>query len=66
MQVLYHWNFGTPILEEGARVVVPIKTVLPRDKRAVEGMDHFDTYIAPQAGYAEQETQRKRASYLDR
>ena len=54
MQVLYHWNFGTPILEEGARVVVPIKTVLPRDKRAAEGMDHFDTYIAPQAGYAEQ------------
>jgi hypothetical protein len=54
MQVLYHWNFGTPILEEGARVVVPIKTVLPRDKRAQEGMDHFDTYIAPRAGYAEQ------------
>lgn len=54
MQVLYHWNFGTPILEEGSRVVVPIKTVLPRDKRAQEGMDHFDTYIAPQAGYAEQ------------
>jgi hypothetical protein len=53
-QVLYHWNFGTPILEEGARVVVPIKTVLPRDKRAQEGLGHFDAYGRPEPGYAEQ------------
>jgi hypothetical protein len=53
-QLLYHWNFGTPILEEGARVVVPIKTVLPRDKRAQEGLGHFDVYGRPEPGYAEQ------------
>jgi hypothetical protein len=54
MQVLYHWNFGAPILEEGARVVAPIKTVLPRDKRAQEGLGHYDVYNAPEPGYAEQ------------
>lgn len=54
MQVLYHWNFGPPYLEEGARFVAPIKTVLPRDKRAAEGIGHFDIYSAPEPGYAEQ------------
>lgn len=53
-QVLYHWNFGTPILEEGARVVAPIKTVLPRDARAQEGIGHYDVYGGPEPGYAEQ------------
>jgi len=54
MQALYHWNFGTPILEEGARFVVPTKTVPPRDRRAQEGMGHYDTYLGPEPGYAEQ------------
>jgi hypothetical protein len=54
MQVLYHWNFGTPYLEEGARFVAPIRTVVPRDTRAIEGLDHFDVYTAPTPGFAEQ------------
>jgi hypothetical protein len=33
MQVLYHWNFGPPYLEEGARFVAPLKVVAPRDAR---------------------------------
>ncbi len=54
MQVLYHWNFGTPILEEGARVVAPFRTVVPRDERARSGIGHYDVYGAPEPGYAEQ------------
>jgi hypothetical protein len=54
MQVLYHWNFGTPYLEEGAKVIAPFKTVLPRDARAQENIGDFDVYKAPTAGYAEQ------------
>jgi hypothetical protein len=54
MQVLYHWNFGTPYLEDGAKVVAPFKTILPRDARAQEDLDTFDVYRGPQAGYAEQ------------
>lgn len=54
MQVLYHWNFGPPYLGEGSRFAAPIKTVLPRDQRAAEGIGHFDVYGAPEPGYAEQ------------
>lgn len=54
MQVLYHWNFGPPQLEEGSRLVAPIKTLVPRDPRAQEGLGHFDVYGAPEPGFAEQ------------
>jgi hypothetical protein len=54
MQVLYHWNFGPPLLEEGSRVVVPARAVVPRNARAVEGLGHYDVYGAPEPGFAEQ------------
>lgn len=54
MQVLYHWNFGAPFLEEGARFAAPYQVVAPRDARAGEGLGHYDVYGAPEPGYAEQ------------
>jgi Domain of unknown function (DUF4432) len=54
MQILYHWNFGPPYLEEGARFVAPVKTLIPRDPRAVEGLASYDVYGPPEPGYAEQ------------
>lgn len=54
MQVLYHWNFGPPFLDEGARFVAPVKVVAPRDARAAGGIDHYETYAAPETGFAEQ------------
>jgi hypothetical protein len=54
MQVLYHWNFGPPHLEEGGRLVAPIKTIVPRDARAQDGLDRYDVYGAPTPGFAEQ------------
>lgn len=53
-QVLYHWNLGPPFLEQGARFVAPVRTVVPRDARAAEGIDAFDVYEGPQPGFAEQ------------
>ncbi|HID21230.1 MAG TPA: DUF4432 family protein, partial [Planctomycetaceae bacterium] len=50
----YHVNFGTPLLDGGAKLVLPAKTVVPRDARAAEGIKTWDTYLAPQAGFAEQ------------
>src|SRR4029077_19907846 len=38
LQILYHWNFGPPFLEDGARFIAPIRTVTPRDARAQEGI----------------------------
>jgi hypothetical protein len=54
MQVLYHWNFGPPFLEAGARLFAPAKAVVPRNPRAVEGLGHFDVYGAPEPGFTEQ------------
>jgi Domain of unknown function (DUF4432) len=54
MQILYHWNFGPPFLEEGARFVAPVKTVTPRDRRAEEGIGTHNHYSGPEPGFAEQ------------
>jgi hypothetical protein len=54
MQILYHWNFGPPLLEPGARFVAPIETLTPRDPRAVEGLAQHDLYGPPEPGFAEQ------------
>jgi galactose mutarotase-like enzyme len=54
LQLLYHVNFGPPILDPGAHVVVPAKRVVPRDARAAEGISSWDSYPNEQAGFAEQ------------
>ena len=54
MQILYHWNFGSPLLEDGARFHAPLKTVVPRNARAAEGIGHFDIYGGPEPGFVEQ------------
>lgn len=53
-QLLYHINVGAPVLEEGAQLVAPIETMVPKTPRAVEGVETFATYEAPQPGFAEQ------------
>jgi hypothetical protein len=54
MQLLYHCNQGAPFLEAGSRVVAPIKEMSPISSRAAEGIDTFDAYAGPTAGFAEQ------------
>jgi len=54
MELLYHCNFGEPFLQEGSRLVVPAIEVAPRDERAVEGLDSYETYLGPTNGYIEQ------------
>jgi Domain of unknown function (DUF4432) len=53
-QLLYHVNFGPPLLDPGARLIAPVKTVVPRDPRAAEGISSWNSYPAEQAGFAEQ------------
>ena len=53
-QLLYHWNFGPPQLEAGSRFLAPIRELCPRDPRAIEGIEHFDRFGAPEPGFAEQ------------
>jgi hypothetical protein len=53
-QMLYHWNFGSPYLEAGARLVAPVKTICPRDAASAPGIDHFSVYGSPGSGLAEE------------
>ena len=53
-QLIYHANFGAPILEEGARVQVAAEVLMPMNETAAAGIDRYDTYDAPTAGYLEQ------------
>ncbi len=52
--LLYHCNYGAPFLSDGAKFVAPSREVAPRDARACEGIDTYDTYPAPTAGFVEQ------------
>jgi hypothetical protein len=54
LQLLYHINVGWPILEAGAQVHLPAATVVPRDMRAAEGIDHWPVYRGPTPGYTEE------------
>ena len=54
LELLYHINYGSPILEAGARLVAPVKRVAPRDPRAAQGMASLDRYARPTPGFVEQ------------
>jgi len=53
-QLLYHVNFGFPLLAEGTELVAPSAKVRPRDEVAAPGLDQHNVYEAPIAGYEEQ------------
>jgi hypothetical protein len=54
MQLLYHCNIGPPFLEAGSRVLTAIREMAPLTRRAAEGIETYDTYPGPTAGFAEQ------------
>jgi hypothetical protein len=53
MQMLYHINFGLPLLDAGSRVVAPVKKLVPRTPRAASGIKTWDSYSAPEPGFDE-------------
>ena len=54
MQMLYHINFGLPLLDGGSRVVAPVQKLVPRNPRAAAGIKTWDSYSAPEPGFEEQ------------
>lgn len=54
VMVLYHINFGYPLLDEGARVYSSAMDVQARNDFAQSGMDKFDLIEAPEIGREEQ------------
>jgi hypothetical protein len=53
MQMLYHINFGLPLLDAGSRIVAPVKTLVPRTPRAASAVKTWDSYSAPEPGFEE-------------
>jgi hypothetical protein len=54
MQMLYHVNFGPPLVGAGAEVVVPLAELAPRDAAAVADVPTWNRYAGPQPGRGEQ------------
>ena len=55
LMMLYHLNFGFPLLSPSAKVVGPIKKTEPRDEEAKKdrGVEECLEFPEPQAGYRE-------------
>lgn len=54
IELIYHTNYGAPLLEEGARVHVPAKRIVPMNDHAASGLDQWNRYAGPTPGYIEQ------------
>jgi galactose mutarotase-like enzyme len=52
--ILYHFNFGYPLLSEDAEMLIKSLQTVPRDNDAVPGMSDFNSFIKPQPVYHEQ------------
>jgi hypothetical protein len=53
MQMLYHVNFGSPLLGAGAAIEADAEEVAPRDAAAVGDVPSWNRYAAPEAGRGE-------------
>lgn len=53
-QLLYHVNYGPPLLQNGSTFVAPVDEAGPRDPRAAEGMANYDRFGGPRPAFAEQ------------
>ena len=54
-QILYHTNFGQPgLLDAGAQLVAPLKTLVPRNDHAASSIDQWNNYAAAEPGIEEQ------------
>lgn len=53
-QVLYHYNFGKPLLGDGAKLHVPVARVTPYNANAARDVKTWNTFAGPKSGYVEQ------------
>ncbi|MBT4863834.1 MAG: DUF4432 family protein, partial [Planctomycetaceae bacterium] len=54
LELLYHTNFGRPFLEAGARFVAAVRELAPRNQRAADGIEDWQTFGPPKTGFEEQ------------
>ncbi len=54
LMILYHFNFGYPMLDKGSRPVLPSGNITPRDDEAAKGLPEWREIPAPTDNYREQ------------
>ncbi len=52
--ILYHGNYGRPLMENGAKFVGPVRQVTPINDHAAKDVSNYAHYSAPKAGVPEQ------------
>ena len=53
-QLIYHGNYGSSILEEGAMVYAPAQSVTPMNENAAKAIDRWHIYKGPTPGFVEE------------
>ena len=53
LMVLYHFNVGHPVVDEGSRMLSRSLSVTPRDGLAAMRPERYDEYLAPSGGYGD-------------
>ena len=52
-QIIYHSNFGKPLLEKDAKFIAPVKEISPFNNYAQNGLDNWQTYLEPTKDFDE-------------
>jgi hypothetical protein len=53
-QIIYHANFGPPLLEEGSTFAAAVERVTPFNQHAVKDVASYANYQGPRLGFIEQ------------
>jgi galactose mutarotase-like enzyme len=53
-QLLYHINFGFPLLDEGSQLIAPVARLTPRDESSAAGLNDWDRYSVRDETVAEE------------
>ena len=54
LMILYHMNFGFPLLDSTTKVILPKATTIPRDEEAKKGIKNFKEFSEPVDNFDEQ------------
>ncbi|MFH1230173.1 MAG: aldose 1-epimerase family protein [Planctomycetota bacterium] len=52
--ILYHINLGFPVLDENSQLILPTKSIKPRDAEAKKGLKQYNKFTSPQPDFKEQ------------
>ena len=53
-QVIYHANFGRPLLGKGAKMLSAAKKIVPFNEKAAQAIDRQEVYSGPTKGFTEE------------